>query len=161
MIARTRFILAGVIVAAAVGYLLISSTGSTAQYFLTVDELRALDPTRAARRVTVSGAVLGDTIAYDTSVPRVTFTIAEVPADQKEVDRAGGLAAVLHAAVSDPAASRLEVVYDGAKPDLLTNEAQAIIRGRLGDDGRFHADELLLKCPSRYEEAVPTQAAAS
>jgi cytochrome c-type biogenesis protein CcmE len=31
--------------------------------------------------------------------------------------------------------------------------------GHLGDDGIFYADELFLKCPSRYEEAIPEQAA--
>jgi len=36
------------------------------------------------------------------------------------------------------------VVYDSVKPDLLRNEAQAIVRGRMGEDGRFMADELLL-----------------
>jgi hypothetical protein len=25
----------------------------------------------------------------------------------------------------------------------------------------FHADELLLKCPTKYEEAIPEQAAAN
>ena len=30
--------------------------------------------------------------------------------------------------------------------------------GQLGTDGIFHADELLLKCPTKYEEAVPGQA---
>jgi len=39
----------------------------------------------------------------------------------------------------------------------LTNEAQAIMTGSLGEDGVFYADELLLKCPSRYEEGVPSQ----
>jgi cytochrome c-type biogenesis protein CcmE len=29
--------------------------------------------------------------------------------------------------------------------------------GELGDDGVFYADELLLKCPTKYEEAVPGQ----
>jgi cytochrome c-type biogenesis protein CcmE len=42
-------------------------------------------------------------------------------------------------------------------PDLLTHEAQAIVTGELGADGVFYASELLLKCPSRYEEAVPGQ----
>jgi cytochrome c-type biogenesis protein CcmE len=28
----------------------------------------------------------------------------------------------------------------------------------MGEDGIFYADELLLKCPTRYEEAVPVQA---
>ena len=29
--------------------------------------------------------------------------------------------------------------------------------GQLGEDGIFYADELLLKCPTKYEEAVPEQ----
>jgi cytochrome c-type biogenesis protein CcmE len=49
------------------------------------------------------------------------------------------------------------VVYKGVKPDLLKDEAQAIMTGKIGADGTFTATELLLKCPSRYEEAVPSQ----
>jgi len=52
----------------------------------------------------------------------------------------------------------MTVVYIGVKPDLLKHEAQAIVTGHLGADGIFYADELLLKCPTRYEEAVPDQA---
>jgi cytochrome c-type biogenesis protein CcmE len=110
------------------------------------------------RNVTISGAVLGDTIAYDPAIPCVTFTIVQVPGDPKEVDQAGGLTAVLDAAVNDPRAPRLKIVYDDLKPDLLRHKSQPIIRGQLEDDGRFHADEVLLKCPSRYEEGIPGQA---
>jgi cytochrome c-type biogenesis protein CcmE len=85
------------------------------------------------------------------------FTIANVPGDPDEIERGGGLAAVLHQAVSDPAAARLQVEYVGPLPDLLRHEAQAIVTGRVGDDGVFYADELLLKCPTRYEESVPEQ----
>ena len=49
------------------------------------------------------------------------------------------------------------VVYVGPKPDLLKNEAQAIVTGKLGEDGVFYADELLLKCPTKYEETLPVQ----
>jgi cytochrome c-type biogenesis protein CcmE len=136
MSSRTKFAVAGLLIVAAVAYLIVSSIG---------------------RNVTVSGAVLGDTIVYDSSAPRVTFTIVQVPADPKEVERAGGLATVLHEAVNDPDAPRLEVVYEDVKPDLLQHEAQAILRGQLGEDGRFYADEVLLKCPTRYEEDVPGQ----
>ena len=65
---------------------------------------------------------------------------------------------VLHQAVIDPTRSRMKVVYTGPKPDLLRDEAQAIMTGKLGEDGVFYADELLLKCPTKYEEAVPEQA---
>jgi len=85
------------------------------------------------------------------------FTIANVPGDLDEIERGGGLAAVLHQAVSNPAAPRLQVEYVGPLPDLLRDEAQAIVTGHVGDDGVFYADELLLKCPTRYEEAVPQQ----
>jgi cytochrome c-type biogenesis protein CcmE len=64
---------------------------------------------------------------------------------------------VLHAAVNDPTQPRLKVVYNGVKPDLLKNEAQAIMTGKLGADGVFYAQELLLKCPTKYEEALPQQ----
>ena len=154
---KAKFAVAGLLIAAAVVYLIVSSTGSTAHYFLTVEELGAMGREAVGRNVTVSGAVLGDTIVYDSSVPRVTFTIVQVPGDPDEVERAGGLAAVLHAAVSDPDAPRLEIVYEDVKPDLLQNEAQAIVRGQLGEDGRFYADDLLLKCPTRYEEDIPAQ----
>ena len=29
--------------------------------------------------------------------------------------------------------------------------------GKMGADGIFHADELLLKCPTKYEQALPDQ----
>jgi len=155
---KPKFIFAGLVIVAAVVYLIVSSTLSTAHYFLTIEEVRAMDDEAQGRNLTISGAVLGDTIVYDSSVPRVTFTIVQIPGDPQEVERAGGLAAVLHAAVNDLNTPRLEVVYDDVKPDLLQDEAQAILRGQLGDDGRFHADDVLLKCPTRYEEEVPDQA---
>jgi len=154
---KTSFIVAGLLVVGAMIYLIVSSTGSTAQYFLTVEEILAMDDEAMQRNITVSGAVLGETIVYDALAPRVTFTILNVPADPQEVERRGGLARVLHDAVQDPIGARLEVVYNGVKPDLLQNEAQAIVRGKMAMDGRFYADEVLLKCPSRYEEEIPTQ----
>ena len=158
---KGKFVVAGLLIVAAVVYLIVSSTGSTARYFLTVEELEEMGAEAYDRNVTVSGAVLGDTIDYDSSVPRVTFTIVQVTSDPQEVERAGGLAAVLEAAVSDADALRLEVVYEDVKPDLLQHETQAIIRGQMGPDGRFYADEVLLKCPTKYEEGVPGQAEES
>ncbi|HEY75067.1 MAG TPA: cytochrome c maturation protein CcmE [Thermoflexia bacterium] len=155
---KAKLTIAGLLIVAAVAYLIASNTGSTAHYFLTIEELQTMGEEAVGRSLTVSGAVIGDSIVYDPSVPRVTFTIVQVPGDPEEVERAGGLAAVLHAAVNDPSAPRLEVVYNDVKPDLLKDEAQAIVRGKLGEDGRFYADEVLLKCPTRYEEEVPDQA---
>lgn len=154
---RSKFWMGGALIAAAIAYLIITSTQSSAQYFLTVDELRARAGTLDGREVRVSGAVIGDSIRYDAQNLRLTFTVAHLPADATEIESEGGLAAALAAAVANPDSARLPVVYEGPKPDLLRHEAQAIMTGRLGSDGVFHADELLLKCPTRYEEMVPGQ----
>lgn len=156
---RTKFLLGGLLIVAAVIYLIASSTQASAQYYLTIDELVNETELAAERELRVSGAVDGDTITYDAETLTLEFIAVNVPADLDEIERAGGLAQVLHEAVNDPDASRLPVVYNGPMPDLLRHEAQAIVTGRMGDDGVFYADELLLKCPTRYEEEVPVQAA--
>jgi cytochrome c-type biogenesis protein CcmE len=157
---RIKFMIGGALIIAAVVYLIISSTQANAQYFLTIDELKSKQSQMAGRDVRISGAVIGDTIQYDPQKLQLSFTVANVPADNKEIEALGGLAAVLHAAVADPQRTRLKVVYQGVRPDLLKNEAQAIMTGKLGEDGVFQASELLLKCPTKYEEAVPEQADA-
>lgn len=154
---RLKFIIGGLLIFAAVVYLIISSTQASAQYFLTVEELVTKGDSVAGRDLRISGAVIGDSIQYDPQTLTLTFTIAHVPGDNKEIEAQGGLAEVLHQAVVDPSRQQINVVYVGVKPDLLRNEAQAIMTGRMGDDGKFHADELLLKCPTKYEEAVPDQ----
>ena len=156
---RNKFFIGGALILAAVVYLIVSSTRASAEYFMTVDELNAKGSSAINQSVRLSGAVLGDTIQYDAATLTLTFDVAHVPGDNAEIDALGGLAVVLNQAVNDPTRSRMTVVYEGVMPDLLRNEAQAIMTGKLGDDGVFHAEELLLKCPTKYEEAVPEQAA--
>lgn len=158
---RAKFIIGGLLIIAAVVYLIISSTQASAQYFLTIAELNQKGASVVGRDIRISGAVIGDSIQYDSQTLNLTFLIADIPADNKLIDEQGGLAAVLHAAVMDPSRPTLKVIYNGVKPDLLKNEAQAIMTGKLGEDGVFHADELLLKCPTKYEDAVPDQVEGS
>lgn len=154
---RSKFIIGGLFILVAVVFLIVSASQAEAEYFLTVDELRADSTEMTGRNVRISGAVIGDTIQYNPDTLEMTFEIANVPGDNAEIEAQGGLAVVLHEAVTDPARTRLIIVYSGPKPDLLQDEAQAIATGHLGEDGIFYADELLLKCPTKYEEAVPEQ----
>jgi len=154
---RIKFFLGGFLILAAVVYLIASSTQASAQYFVTVDELNAKGASIVDKNIRVSGAVMGDTIKYDSSTLTLSFDVAHVSGDNAEIEKEGGLAVVLHQAVINPNSSKLKVVYVGVKPDLMRNEAQAIMTGHLGADGVFYADELLLKCPTKYEEAVPKQ----
>lgn len=158
---RLKFVFGGLLILAAVVYLIVSSTQASAQYFLTVDELLAKQAGIVDKNIRISGAVIGDTISYDAKTLSLGFTVAHVSGDNNEIEKEGGLAAVLHQAVIDPNRSKLKVIYVGVKPDLMRNEAQAIMTGHLAADGIFYADELLLKCPTKYEEAVPQQAAGN
>ena len=153
-----KFVIGGLLILGAVVYLIWSSTAATSEYFLTIDELKAKGPDIVNKNLRVSGAVLGDTINYDSQTLTLTFEVAHVPGDQAMIEDEGGLADALHQAVMDPSRARMQVQYVGPMPDLLRNEAQAIVTGKLGEDGVFYADELLLKCPTKYEEAVPEQA---
>lgn len=149
---RLKFLIGGAVVLAAVVYLIISGTAAGARYFITVNDLTTSDD-YVGQTVRISGAVLGDSIRYDTENLIIDFDIVHI------ADDLGDLAAALHNAVSDPNAARLPVHVEGqVKPDLLQHEAQAILTGTLDENGVFHASELLLKCPSRYNEAAPNQA---
>jgi len=154
---RAKFLIGGLLILAAIVYLIVSSTTANAQYFLTIEELQQKAGAMNGHEARVSGAVVGDSIAYDSENLTLTSTVADVPADNADIEAQGGLAAVLHAAVEDPSRARMQVVYYGVKPDLLKHEAQAIMTGKMGEDGIFYANELFLKCPTKYEEAVPDQ----
>jgi cytochrome c-type biogenesis protein CcmE len=156
---RMKFIVGGLVLLGAVAYLIISGIGSQQEYFKTVDEVTTEADRYIGQKMRISGAVIGDTIQYDGHT--LTFDIVHIPVSASEMPE-GGLAEVLHQAVSDPNAQRVTVILiDQPKPDLLRHEAQAIVMGKLEQrpDGTylFRADDLLLKCPTRYEEEVPEQ----
>ena len=153
-----KFVIGGIFILGAVVFLIWTATAQSAEYFYTIDELNGKGASAVAKSLRVSGAVIGDSIQYDAQTLTLSFEVAHVPADNLAIESEGGLAEVLHQAVLDPSRARIKVVYVGPKPDLLRNEAQAIMTGRMGEDGVFYAEELLLKCPTRYEEAVPEQA---
>ena len=157
---RWKFLVAGVVILGAIVYLMFSSTGIGARYYVTVNDL-VTDPKMMNKTVRVSGAVDGAPV-FDPATNELTFTIVNIPNDNDSIREQGGLAAVLHNAVIDPEATRLTVVaYNKEVPDLLQNEAQAILSGKLeqvdGGGYVFHADEITLKCPTKYQEAVPEQ----
>jgi cytochrome c-type biogenesis protein CcmE len=51
--------------------------------------------------------------------------------------------------------STVTVLFEGAAPDTLKDEAEAVAEGTLGPDGLFHADKLFAKCPSKFQAKTP------
>ncbi len=154
---RLKFIIGGGLFLIAVIFMVISATRATAEFFMTVGELQASGTEYTGQNLRVSGAVVGDSIAYDPESGQLQFIIAHIPGDDDQIKQQGGLSYVLHQAVTDEHNPRLAIQYQGSPPDMLRDEAQAILTGTLGSDGVFLAEELLLKCPSKYEEALPEQ----
>ena len=149
---RWKFLVGGILILVSIGYLVISSTLTGAQFFITVDEV-VNNPEYAGETVRISGAVIGETIVYDPETLTIEFTISHIP---EEFD---DLAQALHDSVTNPERTRLPVYIENeVMPDLLQHEAQAILTGTLRPDGVFYATELLLKCPSRFEDGSASDA---
>ncbi|MBN2555266.1 MAG: cytochrome c maturation protein CcmE [Anaerolineales bacterium] len=150
-----KFVAGTLIILAALILLVVPALQMGTQYYLTVDEVLA-EPDRYQEEVVrISGAVIGGSILWDGNTGVLVFSIANVPAALDQIEADGGFQASLHAAVNDPNRTRLNVRYEGAPPDLLQDEVQAILTGRLNASGIFMADEILLKCPSRYQDESP------
>jgi cytochrome c-type biogenesis protein CcmE len=124
-----RWLLVSGVVAACVGYLVYSASGGSADYYLTVSEVRSQQP--ATGTVRVAGVVQDDVQRSDGGL-RVRFT------------------------EKDGTAS-LPVDYSGTLPDIFRPGITVVAEGRLGSDGIFHAHTVLAKCPSRFSTAPYTQ----
>jgi cytochrome c-type biogenesis protein CcmE len=57
---RTKFIVGGILILAAVAYLIFSSTKASAEYFMTVEEVQSQTASLTGKNLRVSGAVIGD-----------------------------------------------------------------------------------------------------
>jgi len=53
--------------------------------------------------------------------------------------------------MADEAGEQIQVVYDGAKPGNFEQATEVVCIGQYAN-GKFHAKELLVKCPSKYME---------
>lgn len=124
---QAKFIVAALIIFAAIAYLVYSAMGSAGAYYLEVSELLAQAPQYYGKNVRVSGVVVDDTVDYNPQELILKFKIAD---DQ----------------------AQLPVYFHGPRPDNFSRAAEAIVEGKLGEDGVFYAKTLLLKCPSRYEK---------
>lgn len=124
---RSKFFIGGAIIVLAVGYLVVSSIGGSTAYYLTVEEVRAEGPSE--RAVRVAGTVVAETIEWNAQELLLKFDIA---------DDSGSLA----------------VIYHGPRPDMLQDDAEVVVEGKYVEGGSFEANNLLLKCPSKYESAA-------
>jgi cytochrome c-type biogenesis protein CcmE len=123
-----RWALPSLVIAICVGYLIYTASGGSAEYYLTVSELRSHANSGDVR---VAGVVQDDVQKTDGGL-HVTFTEKDVTAS-------------------------VPVDYRGTLPDIFKPGITVVAEGRLGNDGVFHARMLLAKCPSRFSTTAYTQ----
>ncbi len=125
MLKRRKFLIGGLIICLAVGYLVYMGLGSSVTYYSTVSELVEKEDSIYGKNVRVNGEVAPDSVDWDPKSLILRFTIA----DEGE---------------------SLPVIYQGVVPDAFKAGADVVVEGKLDSDGIFQANTLLTKCPSRY-----------
>jgi cytochrome c-type biogenesis protein CcmE len=136
---RIKFIIGGLLMAAAIIFLVFNAMRGSTQLYVTVDEYYTQQDKLAGRDLRVSGWVIGDTIQYtqiDDTTSRLEFDIVDD--------------------LVNPGQRLRIVAMNEPMPDLLQHEAQALVEGS-AEGSVFNANPggLFLKCPTRYEEVEP------
>jgi cytochrome c-type biogenesis protein CcmE len=130
---RKRVLIPGLAVVVAMSYLGYVAFSGAAMYYLNVDELLARGASAYGENVRVSGWVLPDSVEKDPATNTLRFVVA---------DR------------NTTTGSSMPVVYTGVVPDAFKADANVVLEGKLATNGAFEANNLLVKCPSRYQARV-------
>lgn len=125
------FIVGGLVILAAVIYLVYANTQANAAYYMTVAELRHCTncTTQAVR---VAGIIQQGSIVRNDAKQQISFMIADGSGSQP-----------------------LSVVYSGIVPDIFRPGIQVVVEGHYSGQGPFRAQTLLAKCPSKFQVATP------
>jgi len=128
-----KFLIVGALILGAISFLMFSGINDSMVYYYTVSEALEKAQELADRGIRVGGYVQAGTIRKDNSQSQVEFLVFE-----KESDRT------------------LPVIYQGIIPDTFKDNAEVLVEGMYRpEEGKFHANVLLAKCPSKYEALGP------
>ena len=138
---RLKYIVGGIVLFGAIVLLVVNAMRGNTQLYKTVEEFYAEQPRLLGRDLRVAGWVMGDSIEFtqiDATNTRLEFDIVD------DYENPG---------------QRLHIVaLNEPVPDLLQDQAQALVEGSANESGVFMSNPggLMLKCPTRYEEMDPT-----
>lgn len=131
----------GTVVALALGYMIYAAFPGNALYFLTVSEFMAGDEYQDGRQVRVAGQLVPDSFSRQEGTTLSHFRL-------QDTEDSAGYGSDVHLTAS----------YVGVLPDLFFNPySEIILQGRHGSEGVFQADDILVKCPSKYQSLDETE----
>ncbi|MFZ0887979.1 MAG: cytochrome c maturation protein CcmE [Candidatus Binataceae bacterium] len=143
---KVRFLIAGGLIVGAIAFLIFTAVRNTAEYYLTVPEVKARQAELGDQALRVAGRVKPGGILWDPATLTLAFTIGPLPPEPKD----GNAAAVTPVAnAADPV--EFHVVCKGQpKPDMFAEGRDVIVEGRLVSSGEIAATQVLTSCPSKY-----------
>ena len=125
MFKKKKFIIGGVIVLAAVVFLLYISFMGGVTYYYEVAEFLDKSVELDGQTVRVSGVVADD---IEKNGMEISFSITDNTGED----------------------ASLAVFYNGAVPDTFGVEKQIVVEGKYSTSGIFEADSIIAKCGSKY-----------
>jgi cytochrome c-type biogenesis protein CcmE len=126
-----KFIVGSLVIAGAIGFFVLSSFGSNVVYYVTLPEFEAQHAQLVGQTIRVNGPLDQSSIQIDQKTLTLKFNLKD-----------GSVV--------------VPVVYHGVVPDTLTTGESVVAEGRLSPQGVFEADNILVKCPSKYEQGKAT-----
>ena len=119
-----RFVIGGIVILLAIGFLGFVGFQASATYYYTVSEFTSPETKSYDENIRISGDVQAESIEKPSALT-LEFTVTE-----------GG--------------ESLPVHYKGVVPDTFEEGNGVVIEGYLDGDGVFQAHTVLVKCPTKY-----------
>ena len=146
---KLRFAIGAGLMVAAIAYLIVTAVRNTAEYYMTVGEVKAQQAALDGQMLRVAGRVVPGTIAWNPATLTLAFGIAQPPAQDAA---ASGLRPV---AITTAAAVFHVICRGQPKPDMFAPGRDVIVEGRLDHGGTIEARQVLTSCPSKYAPKQP------
>lgn len=126
MLKKKKFVIGGIIIFLAIGYLGFMSFQSSATYYYTLTEFAQQGDSVNGENVRVKGDISPGSVEKEQAGRILRFVLVE-------------------------GTENMPVYYQGVVPDTFNEDFEIVIEGKLGADGVFEAHTLMPKCPSKYE----------
>jgi cytochrome c-type biogenesis protein CcmE len=120
-----RFLIGGVIILAALSYMIYGGMQEAIVYFVTPSELKANESARQDKFLRMGGMVVAGSMKKDLQNLTYRFDLTDGTAT-------------------------FPVFFKGVPPDLFTEGKGAVVEGRIGADGVFHATTIMAKHAEEY-----------
>jgi cytochrome c-type biogenesis protein CcmE len=130
-----RFLIGGIIILAAISYLVVGGMKEAVVYFVTPSELKAKESSSANKFLRMGGMVVKGSLQKDLQQLTYRFELTD-------------------------GTTTFPVFFKGVPPDLFTEGKGAVVEGRIGSDGVFQATTIMAKHAEEYSPHVDGKDAA-